>query len=36
MRERAHSIGATVEVTSVPGAGTCVVLALPERQKMAA
>jgi len=36
MRERALSIGATVEITSVPGAGTCVVLALPERQRMAA
>ncbi len=31
MRERASRIGATVEVESVPGAGTCVVLRLPER-----
>lgn len=31
MRERAHSIGATVEVASVPGSGTCVVLKLPAR-----
>jgi two-component system nitrate/nitrite sensor histidine kinase NarX len=36
MRERAHRIGATVEVDSVPGSGTCVVLTLPERQRMAA
>ena len=31
MRERAHLLGATVEVESVPGSGTCVVLKLPER-----
>jgi two-component system nitrate/nitrite sensor histidine kinase NarX len=36
MRERAQSIGATVEVASVPGSGTCVVLTLPEPQRMAA
>ena len=36
MRERAKRIGATVEVASVPGSGTCVVLTLPERQRMAA
>ena len=36
MRERAHNIGATVEVTSVPGSGTCVVLKLPERLGLAA
>jgi two-component system nitrate/nitrite sensor histidine kinase NarX len=31
MRERAQHIGATVEVESVPGSGTCVVLTLPRR-----
>ena len=31
MRERAQRIGATVDVASVPGSGTCVVLQLPER-----
>jgi two-component system nitrate/nitrite sensor histidine kinase NarX len=36
MRERAQNIGATVEVASVPGSGTCVVLKLPERARMAA
>lgn len=36
MRERARRIGATVDVASVPGEGTCVVLTLPERQRMAA
>ena len=36
MRERAQNIGATVEVASVPGSGTCVVLKLPERLGMAA
>jgi two-component system, NarL family, nitrate/nitrite sensor histidine kinase NarX len=36
MRERAHNIGATVEVASVPGSGTCVVLRLPERLGLAA
>ncbi len=36
MRERAHRIGATVEVASVPGSGTCVVLTLPARQRLAA
>jgi nitrate/nitrite-specific signal transduction histidine kinase len=30
MRERAASIGATLTVTSAPGAGTEVVLVLPE------
>ncbi len=36
MRERAERIGATVEVDSVPGSGTCVVLTLPQRQALAA
>ncbi|CAD5366791.1 Nitrate/nitrite sensor protein [Rubrivivax sp. A210] len=36
MRERAQNIGATVEVASVPGSGTCVVLKLPERLGVAA
>jgi two-component system nitrate/nitrite sensor histidine kinase NarX len=36
MRERAQRIGATVEVESVPGSGTCVVLKLPERLGLAA
>ena len=36
MRERAERIGATVEVASVSGAGTRVVLTLPEPQRMAA
>ena len=36
MRERAQRIGASVEVASVPGSGTCVVLQLPERQALAA
>ncbi len=36
MRERAQHIGATVEVESVPGSGTCVVLKLPERLSAAA
>lgn len=36
MRERAQNIGATVEVASVPGSGTCVVLKLPERSGLAA
>ena len=36
MRERAQNIGATVEVTSVPGAGTAVVLQLPRRVELAA
>lgn len=35
MRERAQNIGATVEVASVPGSGTCVVLKLPERVGLA-
>ncbi|MEO8859753.1 MAG: type IV pili methyl-accepting chemotaxis transducer N-terminal domain-containing protein [Burkholderiaceae bacterium] len=35
MRERAHSIGATVEVASVAGSGTCVVLTLPRRESLA-
>jgi two-component system nitrate/nitrite sensor histidine kinase NarX len=36
MRERAQNIGASVEVASVPGSGTCVVLKLPERLGLAA
>jgi two-component system nitrate/nitrite sensor histidine kinase NarX len=36
MRERAQKIGATVEVESVPGSGTCVVLKLPQRLGLAA
>jgi two-component system nitrate/nitrite sensor histidine kinase NarX len=36
MRERAQNIGATVEVESVPGSGTCVVLKLPPRLGLAA
>ena len=36
MRERAQNIGATVEVASVPGSGTCVVLKLPDRVGRAA
>jgi two-component system nitrate/nitrite sensor histidine kinase NarX len=36
MRERAQNIGATVEVASVPGSGTCVVLRLPERSGVTA
>ncbi len=36
MRERADRLGATVEVESVPGSGTCVVLKLPERLGLAA
>jgi two-component system, NarL family, nitrate/nitrite sensor histidine kinase NarX len=36
MRERALNIGATVEVESVPGSGTCVVLKLPQRLGLAA
>jgi two-component system nitrate/nitrite sensor histidine kinase NarX len=36
MRERAQRIGAGVEVVSVPGAGTSVVLTLPESQRLAA
>ncbi|MES2717470.1 MAG: type IV pili methyl-accepting chemotaxis transducer N-terminal domain-containing protein [Pseudomonadota bacterium] len=36
MQERAQHIGATVEVDSVPGSGTCVVLKLPERLGLAA
>lgn len=31
MRERAQHIGATIDLTSVPGAGSCVALTLPER-----
>jgi two-component system nitrate/nitrite sensor histidine kinase NarX len=30
MRERAERIGATLDVTSVPGSGTCVALTLPQ------
>jgi signal transduction histidine kinase len=33
MRERAERIGATVSVSSVPGAGTRVRLALPPREE---
>ena len=29
MRERAASIGAALDIASVPGAGTCVTLSLP-------
>lgn len=36
MRERAQRIGATVEVASVPGSGTCVVLTLPQAKGVAA
>ena len=36
MRERAQRIGATVDVESVPGSGTCVVLKLPQRLVVAA
>jgi len=36
MRERAQNIGATVELASVPGSGTCVVLKLPQRPGLAA
>ena len=36
MRERAQQLGAVVEVESVPGAGTCVVLKLPPRLGLAA
>ena len=35
MRERAERIGAVVEVTSVPGSGTCVMLTLPQREVLA-
>ncbi len=36
MRERAERIGATVQVDSVPGSGTCVVLDVPAAQRLAA
>ena len=36
MRERAQNIGATVEVASVRGSGTCVVLRFPQRLGLAA
>ena len=36
MRERAQRVGATVQVDSVPGSGTCVVLELPTAQRIAA
>jgi two-component system nitrate/nitrite sensor histidine kinase NarX len=36
MRERAQQIDATVEVESVPGSGTCIVLTLPQRQGLSA
>jgi two-component system nitrate/nitrite sensor histidine kinase NarX len=36
MRERAERIGADVKIASVPGLGTCVVLTLPERRRLAA
>jgi nitrate/nitrite-specific signal transduction histidine kinase len=36
MRERAARIGAQVELSSVPGSGTCVVLTLPDTQLLAA
>ncbi len=36
MRERAGQIGASVEVNSEPGSGTCVVLTVPQHQAVAA
>jgi two-component system nitrate/nitrite sensor histidine kinase NarX len=36
MHERASRIGADVKINSVPGSGTCVVLMLPERRRLAA
>ncbi|SHJ36154.1 type IV pili methyl-accepting chemotaxis transducer N-terminal domain-containing protein [Paraburkholderia terricola] len=36
MHERAERIGAGVDIASVPGSGTCVVLTLPERRRLAA
>ena len=36
MRERVQHIGATVQVDSVPGSGTCVSLTLPVQQRQAA
>jgi two-component system nitrate/nitrite sensor histidine kinase NarX len=36
MHERADRIGAEVEIASVPGSGTCIVLTLPERRRLAA
>lgn len=36
MRERARSIGASVEVATVQGEGTCIVLTLPENERQAA
>ena len=36
MRERAQRIGAVVDVASVPGSGTSVVLTLPQRLAVAA
>ena len=36
MRERAQRIGAAVELSSVPGSGTCVVLTLAESHRQAA
>lgn len=36
MHERAQSIGATVDVASVKGSGTCVVLTLPNRMAVTA
>jgi two-component system nitrate/nitrite sensor histidine kinase NarX len=36
MHERAERIGADVDIASVPGSGTCVVLTLPERRRLAA
>lgn len=36
MRERADSIGATVDIASMPGKGTAVVLVLPQREVAAA
>jgi two-component system nitrate/nitrite sensor histidine kinase NarX len=36
MRERAQQIDASVEVESVPGSGTCIVLTLPQRQGLSA
>ena len=36
VQERAERIGADVEIASVPGSGTCIVLTLPERRRVAA
>lgn len=36
MHERAERIGAGVEIASVPGSGTCIVLTLPQHRRLAA